>query len=144
MNNTIENKVSSRKIPSTIKGIIITFITNLFLIFIYSIILTYTSVSENTIVPVIIIITMISLLIGTSVSSIKIKNKGMLNGAIIGFIYMIGIYIISSIVKTGFSLNIYSVILIIGGILCGCIGRDYRSKYKLIFIIKRRISTKFN
>lgn len=94
----------------------------LILLFLFSIILTYTNISENTIAPVIIIITIISILIGSSMSTIKIKKNGIVNGGLIGFIYILTIYIISSIVKTGFALNMYSIIMIILSILAGMIG----------------------
>ena len=54
--------------------------------------------------------------------TIKIKKNGIVYGGIIGIIYIIGLYIISSIVTTGFSLNMYSIIMIILSILAGMIG----------------------
>lgn len=104
------------------KGIVISFILTLILLFVFSLILTYSSINENTIAPVIIVITMISILIGSSVSTTKIKKNGIVNGGIIGLVYILFIYIISSIVKTGFALNTYSVIMIILSIFAGMIG----------------------
>lgn len=104
------------------KGIVISILITLVLLFLFSIILTYTSLGENVIPAVIIIATVISILIGSSISTIKIKKNGILNGGIIGFTYILGIYLISSIVQTGFSLNTYSMIMIILSILAGMIG----------------------
>ena len=51
-----------------------------------------------------------------------IKRNGMINGAIIGLIYIAVIYILSSIIEGTFSLNTYSIVMIIGSILAGALG----------------------
>lgn len=104
------------------KGIVISFILTLILLFLFSIVLTYTNIDENTIAPVIIIITVISILIGSSISTTKIKKNGIVNGGIIGLVYILTLYLISSIVETGFSLNTYSIIMMILSIMAGMIG----------------------
>lgn len=104
------------------KGIVISILITLFLLFLFSIVLTYTNVGENVIPVVIIIATIISILIGSSISTIKIKKNGILNGGIIGLIYILSIYLISSIVHVGFGVNIYAIIMIILSILAGMIG----------------------
>ena len=50
------------------------------------------------------------------------KKNGLLNGAIIGGIYLTLIYIISSIINHNFILTVQSVIIIISGIICGMLG----------------------
>ena len=88
----------------------------------HSLILSYTNISETTIPPVIIIITAISILIGSSIGNIKIKKNGILNGAIIGGGYILILYLISSLLNVRFSLNIQSVIMIVVGIIFGVLG----------------------
>jgi putative membrane protein (TIGR04086 family) len=105
-----------------IKGSVMAIIITLILLFIFSIILTYTSLNENTITPIIIVISAISILIGSSISTLKIKKNGILNGSLVGLIYIVTIYIISSIISAEFSLNINSVIMIASAILSGIIG----------------------
>ena len=100
-----------------IKGSIIAIILSLILLTIYAILLSYTTISENTMVPVIITITGISILIGSSISSMHIQKQGMLNGALVGLIYMLLLYILSSILLSSFELNLKSVIMIIVGII---------------------------
>jgi putative membrane protein (TIGR04086 family) len=112
---------------SIIKGILIAYVITLLLILIYSILLTYTDIKESTISPVILIITAISILIGSSIGSSKIKKNGLLNGGVIGFTYIIILYIISSFTKTGFALNMYAGLMIIFSILAGMIRWDCRS-----------------
>ena len=105
-----------------VKGSITSIILTLVLLFIFSIIVTYTNVKESIISPIIIIITSISILIGSSISSLKIKKNGLLNGAIVGIIYILTIYILSSIMGMGFKIDINSVLMIIFAIAAGMLG----------------------
>ena len=127
----ISNIVSGKKIEDIskdkssikiIKGTAISIILSLVLLTIYATLLSYTSISESTIVPVIITITGISILIGSSISSIHIKKQGLLNGALVGLIYMLTIYILSSIVLSSFELTMNSIIMILVGIGTGMVG----------------------
>ena len=105
-----------------LKGIVASITITLVLLFIFSILLTYTQIRESTIPTVTIIITAISIFIGSSISTIKLNKNGLLNGGAIGFIYVFVLYIISSIVQTGFSLNMYSIAMMIASIIAGMIG----------------------
>ena len=105
-------------ISNIIKGIIISFITTIIFLLIFSIILTYTNISENFITPTIIVITAISIFIGST----KIQRNGLLNGAIVGGIYLISIYLLSSIINQKFALSMQSIGMIISGIVCGMFG----------------------
>ena len=116
------NIVQSNNLFRIFKGSIISIIFTLILLFIFSIILTYTSISENVISPVIIIISSISILIGSSISTMKIKKNGLINGLFVGLIYMLFIYIISSIINTGFAVTTTSIIMILSGVIAGIIG----------------------
>ena len=55
------------------KGSIVSILLTMLLLFVFSVILTYTSLQETIITPVIIVITAISILIGSSISTLKIK-----------------------------------------------------------------------
>ncbi len=109
-------------IKNIAKGIGISLITTLVLLLIFSIILTYTNIQENVINPVIMMITAISILIGSSIGNIKIRKNGLLNGGIIGIGYILIIYLISSILNWKFSLNLQSIIMIITAIIFGILG----------------------
>ena len=67
--------------------------------FIFQIVLTYTNMSESTIAPIIIVISIISILIGSSIGASKIRKKWINIWGIMGLIYIGSIYIISSITK---------------------------------------------
>ena len=104
------------------KGLLISFIMKILILLIFSIILTFTNISEKTIVPVIIISTAISILIGSSISNIRIKKNGILNGALIGGGYILILYLLSSILNARFNLNIQSIIMISVGVVFGILG----------------------
>lgn len=105
-----------------LKGAGIALISTVILLLIFSIILTYTNVNENTIAPVIIVVTAISILVGSSMGNIKIKKNGIINGGLIGGTYILTLYMISSILNWKFGLNMQSIIMIVVGIVFGILG----------------------
>lgn len=119
-----EKKVS--RTMNIIKGTIIAIILSITALIIFSIILTNTELEESTIKPVIIAITSFSIFIGSIISVSKIEKKGIINGALVGLIYILFMYILSSVVNSSFGLNLSSIILIvlatIGGMIGGIIG----------------------
>lgn len=112
----------SRNFKHIIKGVVISIIFTLIFLFVFSVILTYTNMSESFTNPVIIVVTAISIFIGSSIGNSKMKKNGLLNGALIGGIYLISMYIISGIIGKTFSISTQSVILIIAGMICGMFG----------------------
>ena len=106
-----------------IKGVGISFAFTLICLTIFSALLTYTSLSENLIQPVVISVTGISILAGSFFATRKVGKNGILKGISVGLIYIFLIYFISSIVNNGkFSFNLGSIIMILAGIICGAIG----------------------
>lgn len=120
--NNIQVEKNNSTILNIIKGVIISFIFTLISIFLFSVLLTYTNISESIIPTVIIILTFISILIGAIISMKKTFKNGLINGAIIGGIYVILLYIISGFLNTGFALNIYTIFMILAGIISGIVG----------------------
>ena len=104
--------VNNKSITFIMKGVGISLLATMISLIIFSALLTYTNISEQAINPVIIVITAISILIGSSIGNNKIKKSGLINGALVGLIYMLIIYLISSILNWDFSLNISSIIFI--------------------------------
>lgn len=119
-NENITNEKSN--FTRIIQGILIAIIITLICLTIYSALLTYTNISENTITPVVLVISGISILIGSSIATRKLKKQGMVNGGIIGLIYILFIYLLSSILSAEFGLNTSSIIMIIVCIITGMIG----------------------
>ncbi|MGN1271160.1 MAG: TIGR04086 family membrane protein [Clostridia bacterium] len=118
-NNIRENGENIKKI---LKGSALSIIITLIGLLIYSIILSYTSVAETTMPTIIIIITGISILIGSTISTSNIKKDGIVNGMLVGLIYITLIYLLSSIITGKFSLNTNSMIMIITSVLTGALG----------------------
>lgn len=121
MENKIENELL-KNIIRIVKGSIIAILITLVMLLIFAVILTYTSLRENVINPVIIVISIISILIGSSISTLKINKNGLLNGGLVGIIYILTIYVLSSITSSGFGLNLYAILMIVFSIIAGMVG----------------------
>ena len=115
-------KDKNKNAINILKGTIISMLLTLILLTIYSALLSFTNISENTITPVVLVMTGISILIGSSMSSIHIKKQGMLNGGLVGLIYMLFIYILSSIFLAGFEINLNCILMITTGVITGMLG----------------------
>ena len=100
----------------------ISFLISLVLLLAISIVLTYTNISENIITVSVIVISALSILIGSIISALNINKNGILNGALVGAIDMITIYVLSSIFVSGFEMNVQSMVMIGVSILAGMIG----------------------
>jgi putative membrane protein (TIGR04086 family) len=89
---------------------------------ILSILLTSTSLDEDIINPAIIFISAFSILLGSFLSSKKIKLKGIIVGVIQGILYMAILYFVSSILSSNFKIGIESIAMISVGIVSGILG----------------------
>lgn len=123
MINMSENiSESGNNIKRIIKGSAFSIVITLIGLLVYSIILSYTSISETTMPATIIIVTAVSILIGSTISTANIKKNGIVNGVLVGLIYIAIIYLISSIVTGNFLLNTNSIIMMIASVLTGAMG----------------------
>ena len=120
--NSIQVEKNNSIAIKIVKGLIISFLVTLVTIFIFSIILAYSNISEGIIPIAIVVLTFVSILIGTIISMKKTSKNGLINGGIIGGTYVILLYIISSFLNTGFALNGYTICMIIAGIISGIVG----------------------
>ena len=105
-----------------IKGIAVSYIITIPVFMIFALILTNTDFPEKFTSPVVIITTIISVLTAGSTATKGLKNKGWLNGSIVGFIYMFILYILSSIIFKTFTVDKYVITMTIIGVLTGAIG----------------------
>ena len=113
---------NNKNIRKILSGSMIAIILTLIFLTLYAVILSWTNISETTIVPVVLTITGISILIGSSISSINIKKQGMINGGMVGAIYILFIYIMSSIVTGKLNIDVNSIIMILVAIITGMVG----------------------
>lgn len=121
----INNEERSNKNSNFInvaRGSIMAITITLVCLVIFSVILANTEVAESAINPVIILVTAVSIFVGSIMSVSRISKRGIINGGIVGMIYFLAIYILSGIVNSNFSINISGIILIISGILAGMLG----------------------
>ena len=110
------------KIYNIFRGSLAAILITIISLLIFSILLTHTNISEKSIVPVITIITAVSILTGSILSVSKIENRGLFNGALVGLIYILAIYILSSIINKNFAINLNSLILISSAVISGMMG----------------------
>ena len=116
------NNLSNKTFKHVCTGIGISLISSFVFLCIFALLLMYTNISESTISPVIIIITGISILIGTIISTRKLSKNFIITGGVVGVLYILIIYLISSLLNCDFSLNIQSFVMIVVSIICGMIG----------------------
>ena len=105
-----------------LKGIIVSFVILFCLLIVFAAVLSITSLSDTYIKPVLIGITFFSIIISSFFSLKKIKNKGAINGLIIGIGFLFILFIISFIINKGISFDMYSYMTMFFGILSGMIG----------------------
>lgn len=116
------NMERKNKIITIGKSVLIAYLITFILTFIYSIVLAYTSVSESTIPTCMFVISILSVFIASSVAVIKIKENGLKTGGLIGLIYILITYLLSSVTSSGFALTSYAISTIIFNILLGMVG----------------------
>lgn len=104
------------------RNVIVAYIIALILFVIYSFLLEFTSVPESSIPIVTLVVSMISVFIGSSFAVIKIKENGLINGGLVGLIYILTLYLLSSIFSTGFGITGYSFTTIMFNVIIGMIG----------------------
>lgn len=107
---------------SIIKGIVISFLITIPFFAAFSLALSYTDFPEKYVSTSVIITTVISIIVAGSTATSKISKKGWINGAAVGTIYMLVLYILSSISFKDFSITRQTITMIIIGILSGSIG----------------------
>lgn len=121
-NITTEESEIKKKVRAIIKGCLFAMILSIILLTIYALLLANTAISENTMMPVVLMITGISILIGGTVSSRRMKKNGLIYGGIVGLVYVLTLYLASSISVVGFSLSANSFIMLGVGVITGIIG----------------------
>ena len=122
----ISGKDSDGKNKSTVtyvlKGTITSIVITIIMLLIFSVVLANSNIAEETMIPIITIITAISIIIGSVVSTKNIEKKGLVIGSVTGLLYIITIYLFSSIIVENFAINLYSVILIGAAVIAGMFG----------------------
>ena len=105
-----------------LKGYAFSIVITVILLFIYASILVKTNLKESTILPVIMGVTAGSVLIGSTLSCLKTAKNGILNGILVGIVYFITLYLLSSCAENSFALSIKAFEMLLLEITFGGIG----------------------
>ncbi|MBU5439654.1 TIGR04086 family membrane protein [Tissierella sp. MSJ-40] len=108
------------------KALLLSYIMTCILILVFSMLLTFTSLKESRIPLLNTIVMIISITSGSVYAAMKVKEKGWINGGIIGVIYYLILMFLSFLFIKPFILDIYSiskfVIALVTGVIGGVIG----------------------
>ncbi len=105
-----------------LKGIAVAMGLTLMMILVLSIVLSFSNISENVMMPAVIFISSFSILIGGFLVAKRMDSKGIVYGSVVGLAYMLILYLTSSFLNFNFSLNFNAIIMIALGVLGGAIG----------------------
>lgn len=108
------------------KFMFISYVIALILLCLVSVLLTYTNIDDSMLLTFVFVIVIISNLIGSTLTSRKIKKRGFFTGLIFGVIYFLIIYLMSIIFYTGFFINetvlMYLLMASVSGVIGGIVG----------------------
>lgn len=110
------------KLTSLLKGLLASYIITIPAFMVFALILANLDFPQRLMTPAVVIITVISVLTAGSVSTRGVRSRGWLNGSIVGFIYMLILYLFSSILCRNFAIDRYVITMTIIGMLAGAIG----------------------
>ena len=109
-----ENKIDRISILKVCgKSLIIELILSMIGMFILALLLSKTGISDDIMGKAIIGISAFAISFGGLIASKKLEFKGILSGALQGIIYMLFLYLISSILSGNFSIRIEGITMII-------------------------------
>lgn len=119
----MESSANNNTFMSILKGVGLAFTFSVIALSIFACLLVFTNMSETLMQPVVIGITGISILAGSFIANRKMTKNGIINGILVGVIYIGLIYIISSVINGGnFGLSLGAIIMFAAGIIGGAIG----------------------
>lgn len=123
-------KLKSSKITTLLSGTLIAYAITMILLFVFSVIVTYTNINEDFTIYIAKAITYIATFVSGFIAAGKIANKGWLSGAIAGLCYAVILVILSSIFGEN-TFGISDILRFFGciftGILGGIIGINIKS-----------------
>ncbi len=109
-------------IKLVMKGIIISYLATIPIFVIFAFVLSNTLIPDKLISPAVLITTIISVLIAGIIAGRNLRSRGLINGIAVGILYMVILYLISSIVYRDFSINSYTLAMLVIGAVSGGIG----------------------
>lgn len=115
-----------------IRGLIASFIITIIVFAVFSLLLAYTDFPEKHIVTAVVAATIASALTAGVVSTRGVRSRGWVNGSIVGLIYILVLYLLSSIVYMDFTVDgnfpVMVLICLLSGIIGGIAGVNMKDK----------------
>lgn len=104
------------------RGLFVSYIITIPLFAVFALVLSWTGFPDRLMKPAVVITTITSILLAGITTTRTLKNRGWFNGGMVGFIYMLVLYILSSIVYDDFTIDRYVTTMTVIGVLTGAIG----------------------
>lgn len=120
--NVKSSENESLRISSLFNGLLASIIVTVLAFILLALIMANTDFPQRLITPAVVLTTIVSVLTAGSVSTRGIHSKGWLNGGIVGLIYMVILYLVSSLVYNDFTIDKYVITMTAIGVLAGAIG----------------------
>jgi putative membrane protein (TIGR04086 family) len=123
MKNKIEysKDTNSNSVLIVSKGVLIALIISAVLIIVYGLLLSFTSLSESSMPAVITAKSTVSIALSGIYVAVKVESRGWLNGALMGLIYMVVLFLISLLFKTGAAFDKFVLFRIFMGFVIGAL-----------------------
>ena len=113
-------------------NILLCFVFTLFWLVIFAVIITYTNFPDRLISPVVVILTVISIMLAAFLTARRRSTGGWHTGALTGILYMMILYCIGSIIynNVAFGANTFAMFLlgILSGMFGGILGVNLKKK----------------
>ncbi|NMB95251.1 MAG: TIGR04086 family membrane protein [Clostridiaceae bacterium] len=126
--------IGKLKLFTLIKGVLIAYVITIPFFMLFSLILSYTNFPETYISTAVLLTTIISIILSSLTVSRSINAKGWLVGSMIGFLYIVILYVFSGIIFKNFSIGkgliLTTFICITSGALGGIIGVNVKGVKK--------------
>ena len=117
-----ETDGAKRLMPGFLKSILLALGLTLLIFFVCSLLLTYTGLKEESIPFTVIITVVLSTAVAGALYARLTNQKGYLNGAFVGFMYVLVLYVVSLLTAGRFQFSPYILILLAIGVFSGAFG----------------------
>lgn len=105
-----------------VKSLLIMYGITIVLLFLLSLIVTYSNISEAVVSGLVLLITIVSIMMSAAAVGKTIGKKGWIYGAITGLSYMLILYLIGCLVYNSFTFGFHLISLLLIGVLSGAFG----------------------
>jgi putative membrane protein (TIGR04086 family) len=117
-----KNQNNQFSLKVLLKGIGVSFLITIPIFAVFALILTYVAFPQKLITPVVLVTTIASIFMAGLIVTGNTGEKGWLSGSITGFVYVLILYFLSSIIFKDFSIDRYVITMAVIGALTGAIG----------------------